>query len=95
MLETTTGNSGFQEQALKEGVEAWSQRICFELDPPRQRSHAAAGSSNPRPVEGPFSGPGTNPLPFPLSSSVLPIGTLFQPSQTVEMTVLTCLPFLP
>lgn len=61
MLETTTGNSGFQEQALKEGVEAWSQRICFELDPPRQRSHAAAGSCNPRPAEGPFSGPGTQP----------------------------------
>lgn len=64
VLETTTGNSRFQKQVLKEGAEAWSQRTCFELDPLRQRSRAAAGSSNPSPAEGPFSGPGTQPAPL-------------------------------
>lgn len=33
-LATTTGNSGFQNQVLREG-EGWSQRNCFELDSPK------------------------------------------------------------
>lgn len=79
VLETTTGNSGFQKQVLKEGVEGGGQKTCFELDPLRRRSHAAAGSSNPRQGN-------TTHFPFLFSrSSVWPTGMLLPPSLTAEM----------
>lgn len=79
VLETATGNSGFRKQVLKAGVEAWSQRTCFELDPLRQRSQAAAQRTPA------FSGQGHDPIP--LSSSAQPTGRLFPPSLMVEMTL--------
>lgn len=61
LLETTTGDSCFQNQVLSKG-EGWSQRNTFELDPPRQRS-CAADSRNPSQAGSALLRPGTQPAP--------------------------------